>query len=298
MFDNVIVGIDAEEGGRDALTLAKNLLGDGGRMTLANVYPSEAYVWRGGNPAYHIIEKDESVALLQRARQEAGVEAELTQVGDSSVGRGLHVMAEAAEADLLVVGSSRRGLMDRVMLGNDTRAALNGAPCAVAMAPAGYAREPHPMREIGVGYNGSRESEHALSVARELAKARGAKLSAFEAVSVPTYLVHGTTAPDGTPINALVDGARERIAGFEGVEPHAAYGEPAEELALYSASLDLLVVGSRDYGPLGRLVHGSTTHRLARSARCPLLVLTRAVRESESAVPGDDPRQAAGTAGH
>ena len=60
-----------------------------------------------------------------------------------------------------------------------------------------------------------------------------------------------------------------------GVEPHAGHGEPAEELALYSRSVDLLVIGSRGYGPIGRVVHGSTAEKLARTARCPLLVLTR-----------------------
>jgi nucleotide-binding universal stress UspA family protein len=64
-------------------------------------------------------------------------------------------------------------------------------------------------------------------------------------------------------------------AGLGGVEPHAAYGQPAEELALYSASLDLLIVGAHGYGPVGRLIHGSTSQQLAHTARCPLLVLTR-----------------------
>ncbi|HTP21823.1 MAG TPA: universal stress protein [Solirubrobacteraceae bacterium] len=41
------------------------------------------------------------------------------------------------------------------------------------------------------------------------------------------------------------------------------------------ATIDLLVVGSRGYGPIGRLVHGSTSRALADAARCPLLVLTR-----------------------
>jgi nucleotide-binding universal stress UspA family protein len=87
--------------------------------------------------------------------------------------------------------------------------------------------------------------------------------------------------------------ARDRIAALGDVEPHAAYGDPAEELALYSASLDLLVVGSRDYGPLGRLVHGSTTRKLARVARSPLLVLTRAARKAEAERKAEDRGEAA-----
>lgn len=89
------------------------------------------------------------------------------------------MLAEATGADLLVVGSSRRGLLGRVLLGDDTRAALNGAPCAVAVAPSGYCQEPDLMREIPVGCNASAESEHALTVARSFADEYGAKLSAL-----------------------------------------------------------------------------------------------------------------------
>ena len=39
--------------------------------------------------------------------------------------------------------------------------------------------------------------------------------------------------------------------------------------------LDLLVVGSRAYGPSGRLLSGSTSLRLARRVACPLLVVPR-----------------------
>ena len=112
-------------------------------------------------------------------------------------------------------------------------------------------------------------------MARTLAVAWAAKLSALEAVSLPSYALAGPGAAD-IKRQCLVEDALERIAGLGGVEPHAAYGQPAEELALYSASLDLLIVGARGYGPVGRLIHGSTSQQLAHTARCPLLVLTRA----------------------
>ena len=149
------------------------------------------------------------------------------------------------------------------------------------------------MREIGVGYDGSPESEHALGVARALAAEQHAKLSAFEAVSVPTFVAHRRSAADGTMIEDLVKQARDQIAALGDVEAHAAYGHPAEELALYGASVDLLVIGSRGYGPLGRLLHGSTAQQLARSARCPLLVLTRGAREAKSSEVSENEREAA-----
>ena len=169
-------------------------------------------------------------------------------------------------------------MLGRVLIGDDTRAALNGAPCAIAFAPTNYSHEPVAMREIGVGYNASPESEHALELARRIAAGTGAKLSAFEAVSLSTSRFEARLFRLSDAVDALVKEARDRLTALGGVEAHAAYGEAAEELALYSASLDLLIVGSRGYGPIGRLIHGSTSTQLAHMARCPLLVLPRSAR--------------------
>lgn len=281
MFKNVIVGVDGEEGGRDAIALARLLLDKQGQMTLTYMYRGGPYLW-GSSVPFEVPERDHAQELLEEARDQAQIEAPLRLWRSPSVGRGLHELAETIGADLLVIGSSRRGLVGRVLLGDDTRAALNGAPCAVAIAPVGQAARPVVMREIGVGYDGSPESQHALGVARELAQAHAMKLSAFQAVSLPGYALMTVGIPEANWIEDEVDGARERIAALDGVEPHAGYGVAAEELALYSASLDLLVVGSRNYGPIGRLVHGSTSEQLARSARCPLLVLPRGARMGDA----------------
>jgi nucleotide-binding universal stress UspA family protein len=278
MFKNVVVGVDGANGGRAAIALAKHLVSPDGELTLAYVYVDEPFRSRGTSPAYEAGEEEQALELLARQRDEAVVEAERRAIGAPSVGRGLHELAESGHADLLIVGSCRRGLFDRVMVGDDTRAALNGAPCPVAIAPSGYAREPSVLREIGIAYDESPESEHALVVGRRLVAESGAKLSAFETVALPTYSFLGGPVEVENAINQLVKDARERIAALGGVEPHAAYGVPVEELTVYSASVDLLLVGSRSYGPIGRLLFGSTSQRLARSARCPLLVVTRAAR--------------------
>ena len=72
-----------------------------------------------------------------------------------------------------------------------------------------------------------------------------------------------------------MDYERGRLCGLEDVEGDVSYGEPSEELAQFSEDLDLLIVGSRSYGPLGRLVHGSVSNYLAERARCPLVVMPR-----------------------
>jgi nucleotide-binding universal stress UspA family protein len=276
MLNNVIVGVDGRPTGRDAIELARRLVSPGGKLTLANVHAGELRPVHTVTPGALAGERDASHELLERERSATEADAELVSFVAPSPGRGLHALAEERHADLLVVGSCSRGLVGRAMLGDDTRGALNGAPCAVAVAARGYAEHPLPLANIGVGYDGSPESEAALAAARAVAAQRRSKLIALEVVSIPTYSYTGLTPPAlGDTIEALLSDARQRMGQLQDVEGRAVYGLPGEELAAFSGELDLLVVGSRNYGPLRRLVLGSTSDYLQRHARCSLLVLPR-----------------------
>jgi nucleotide-binding universal stress UspA family protein len=57
--------------------------------------------------------------------------------------------------------------------------------------------------------------------------------------------------------------------------PRKIEGGAAEALADTSADLDLLVVGSRGYGPLRAVLLGSVSTALVRSAQSPLVVVPR-----------------------
>jgi nucleotide-binding universal stress UspA family protein len=277
MFQDVIVGVDGRPNGRDAIALAMRLLADGGRLTLANIHGGATNPVHASTPDRSTAENEASHALLERERAEADVQAELVGYVASSPGRGLHKLAEEQDADLLVVGSCSRGPVGRVLLGDDTRGSLNGAPCAVAVATRGYAEHPVPIAAIGVGYDGSPESEIALSKAREVARPHRAIVRALEVVSIPNYALTGFGAPAlGEGIEKMLAEANERMAALEDVEGRAVYGLAGEELAAFGDELQLLVVGSRGYGPLKRLILGSTSDYLQRHARCSLLVLPRA----------------------
>src|SRR4051794_17106601 len=113
MFKHIIVGVDGREGGRDAVALARLLVGVGGNLTLAYVVAGDAHAYRGINGAPEASEGERAEALLEAVREETGVEAHLHWYGSSSVGRGLHELCDVIGADLLVVGSSRRGLLGR-----------------------------------------------------------------------------------------------------------------------------------------------------------------------------------------
>jgi nucleotide-binding universal stress UspA family protein len=278
MFKNVLVGVDGSPNGRDAIALATQLRDPDGRLTLAHVHRGEL-----------ADELEDSHKLLEHERTDTGVEPQLISRVAASPGRGLHEQAEEQDADLLVVGSCRHGLFGRAMLGDDTRAALNGAPCAVAVATRGYAERRTPITKIGVAYNGSAESTAVLELARQAAPT-AATVHALEVVSLPLGAYGGMVPPVGEYIDGMLKEANGRLQELSGVDARAVYGIPGEELAAFGDVVDILVVGSRGYGPVRRLVVGSTSNYLERHARCCLLVLPRMV--GTAGAPGDSKRGA------
>ncbi|HEX6117756.1 MAG TPA: universal stress protein, partial [Solirubrobacterales bacterium] len=151
------------------------------------------------------------------------------------------------------------------------------APCEVAIAPRGYARgERSKIGRIGVAYDGMPESELALNEAIRIVKAAGAELEVI------------TVAPNfdpmlGVSIEPLRDHYRDKLehgieaareAGLE-VEGLLLDGDPADALALHGVELDLLVLGSRGYGPLRHVLLGSTSTKVIRTAPSPVLVVPR-----------------------
>ena len=270
MFENVLVGVDFRPGGRDAIALASRLREPAGSMTLVHVYarhflPGEAVEG----------DRERAEAELEKERAETGVEAELVAVGGPTPGQVLHEEAETRGADLIVLGSCHRGVFGRTMLGDVTRASINGAPCAVAVAPAGYAARSGPLEAIGVAYDGSPESRVALAAARKLAAAAGARIEALHVISLPSYAYGGLAAAFMMGLDEVVEREDAKMKALEGVEGRAEYGLPADDLSTFAKHVDLLVVGSRGYGPWGRLVHGSTSGELARHAGGAVLIVPR-----------------------
>lgn len=274
MFHRVIVGVDANDGARDAIKLAKELASGGAQLVIAYVHDGYR-VYANRPTSFELIQRDEADQLLNRLAAEFEL-TEMRAVGATSVGRGLHELVEREHADLLVVGSARDSAPDRVTVQNDLQSSLSGVPSAVAIAPAGYASSAHQLREIGIGFDGSSESLAALDVARQIAREHRASLSAFHALHLSPHWVYGGDRTYEQASEDFLADAKRVISELGGVEPHVTYGDAAEELTLYSASVDLLVVGSRSYGPIGRFVHGSTTSKLVHTCRCPLLALHRA----------------------
>ncbi len=276
MFTNVIAGVDGYDGGRDAVALAKALCT--GRLTLVNSYPADRIWSRASQADYEELQCEDSRRTLEAARLEGDIDADLVAAGDTSPAHALQQAAEERDADLIVVGSAHHGRLGRILLGDVGRVVLHGAPCPVGVAPKRF-RGGVP-RTIAVGFDGSAESRAALDVAQRLAAEHGAALTLYvvwEAPQMPVvaaaaYLEQARSDHRGWAEELLADTLAELPGATAG---HVLHGRPSLELEKVADQYDLLIVGSRGWGPIRRVALGSTSDWLVHHAPCPVLVASR-----------------------
>jgi nucleotide-binding universal stress UspA family protein len=72
----------------------------------------------------------------------------------------------------------------------------------------------------------------------------------------------------------LRDAIAELTPGAD-VESDVLFQDPAEALVAASRQLDLLVMGSRAYGPAHAVLLGGVSRRVVAAAACPVVVLPR-----------------------
>jgi nucleotide-binding universal stress UspA family protein len=276
MYHHVLVGVDGGPGGRDAIALARRLAAPDARITLVHVWSSARGVIAAATGAEHpSITADH---LLSRTRLDLDLHCACVAHGAATTGAGLHHLVEATGADLLVVGSAGPDReAGRTTLSEEIRGSLHGASCALAVAPCGYADTVWPIGRIGVAYTATPVGEAAVHCARVLAADFGATVHGLTVVPMlPSAWMGGPIASiavlediTGTSLRR----ARQSLEGL-GLVPHAVRGPPATEIVRFSEHADLLVLGSRNYGPVRRLLFGSTSSQvLGCRPYCPVLIV-------------------------
>lgn len=288
----ILIGFDGSSHGDDALAFGQVLArAAGAEATVAIAYKAAIPKDSSGTESdYQARLRYEAEQELERARGLAPeLPAEAFRTVRGSAASALHRLAEEIGADAIVVGTSHRGALGRVWAGSATEQVLHGAPCAVAVAPVDYAQLPQErrsLRRVGVAYDGSPEAKAALHAAVALAQSAGAAIAPISVVDLrtPTTIAYGYEKyVDAVRELAAVElrEAGEEVAGSADVELVKREGDPAQELASASADVDLLVAGSRGYGPIKRVLLGSVSSRLVREAHSPLLLLPRSAEEAE-----------------
>jgi nucleotide-binding universal stress UspA family protein len=324
MYRSIVVGYVESPQGEDALALGTDLAAaTDARLTIASVVPAVAFATLGPQEANSMLVSDPMraamAAALERAAarvsgnsgasgaaerlagpQRLGVETRI--VASESDAGGLHEIAEEEGADLLVVGSCHRGSVGRVLLGSVGQRLLHGAPCAIAVAPRGYAAgESTTFRRLAVAFNGSPESQLALDAAVALARTLGSSLRVvmvLEAVGAEVgrwlplpgiepqaMLEHGEMLQRRQEqAEHVIQGVASDLRGQLQVEPILRVG-PAERMLVAEAEreIDLMFLGSRGYGAVRRAIAGSVSSAAMHDAPCPVIVVPRGSADHRAA---------------
>jgi nucleotide-binding universal stress UspA family protein len=290
----LLIGIDETERSRDAIALGQQLaLCVPGEPMYVYVHTLEELDALMVGSDLGEVEQlvaghaQDKLARVRALAAEMGVsDVQLRQA--TSVAEGLHEQAVESEAALVVIGSSSRSGLGRVLPGGTAERLLSGSPVPVAVAPNAYAsREPGRM-VIGVGFDRSPEARQAVQWAADLATRSGASLQML-AVHAPTAFgsavasgTFGTLTVNQALANELKSESEQLSEGLPAelsVDTHVLEGDPAKVLVERSQELGLLVLGSRRYGPVKSVLLGSVSSYVSRSAYCPVLVVPRRAGE-------------------
>jgi nucleotide-binding universal stress UspA family protein len=210
------------------------------------------------------------------------------------------VLADAAErvdADLVVVGSTRRGALARTLLGTTAQRVLHGArrPVLVVHPPLRA-----PVARVLLTTDLSELSEVVHDAAVELVDG----LFGGDTPALRSLLVsgHDHTLPPGMPGGpgaaaepSLQRFLRERRPRVRPVEPRVRVGEPSREIAAEAREwdADLLVLGTHGRTGAARVLLGSVAEGVLRAARCSVLVIPAcAVADEAARLPSHEARAA------
>jgi nucleotide-binding universal stress UspA family protein len=279
----IVVGYDGSQQSDDALALGAALANaTGARLLLAGAYGPEDVVSDEALDARRADVRERLVAVADALPPDASLQVQRRAVRGSSVAAALQALAEAEDPRALVLGSCHRGAVGRVLIGGVAERLLHGSPCPVVVAPRGLAeRGPVELGTVCVGFDGSAEGWAALQRAAQIAAAARARLRIVLAVPPLTGMPMPVYPPEVVKerleaAQIALDRALRSVSKRLEPEARLLRGDPAQQLADEAGhGVDLLVVGSRGYGPLRRVLLGSVSAALMRAAPCPVMVVPR-----------------------
>jgi nucleotide-binding universal stress UspA family protein len=245
-------------------------------VNLAPVYPKVVV-------GYEENERGEDARVLaERVVERDGGDLKVVQVEKGSPADALRALAERGEADLIVLGSTHRAHIGSVAPGSVAENLLHGARCRLIIAPKGYGAADHSqdrLRVVAVGFDGMAESQAALDEAAKLAKKFGGSIRvvgvippAPPAAAAAAARVEGSGPDFETRLHDAIAELPPELRALPVIERGDPVGRLIEDAGV---GVDLLVLGSRGFGPVMRLLVGSVSSRVIRQAPCPVMVVPR-----------------------
>lgn len=193
----------------------------------------------------------------------------------------LKIIESGDPYDLVVLGASHTTWMGNFLLGRVSMHVLHHAPCSVVVTH----RAPTGTGRVLVGADGSEGARSSLGSAAEVLDRDRCTIEVATVVSHPWMFA--ATYPAGTFLGHAPDPQgleKERIeqgrdiarrasgeasaAGFKTMEEAVLVGRPGHQLLEEAENIgaELVVVGSRGLGSVGRTLLGSVSDQVARHA--------------------------------
>ena len=248
----------------------------------------------GGSPSERLSRLElsggrSSVSANLRAR-----DAEVREVTAPSTAAGLHAVLVRERPALAVIGSPRHGQYGSVGLGDTGERLFDAAPCPVAIAPRGHVT-PDALERIAVAVLPSPEGRSALAAGARLAHAAGSVLRVLMVLVDTPDVEEARAIAHGLVSDADRVSAEDHAAGILAPAIAAAVnelprrpgnrppqlqtsilvGDPVDALVRASRTSDVLVLGSRAYGPPHAVLIGGVARRVLGRARCPVVLTPR-----------------------
>ncbi|MFF6954303.1 universal stress protein [Streptomyces iakyrus] len=199
------------------------------------------------------------------------------------------LVAAAADAETLVLGSRGHGRIVGFLLGSVGQQVIAAATRPVVLVRAGDQPSSEAAgREVVVGQQGDPEdSAEALRFAFETAAARGATVRVVRAWNLPPVFAYspgslklldeagGLEPYEKNSLAAAVRPWRERFPDVA-VEEHVEMGSASQVLLSVAGTAQLMVVGRRAHRTAVGARIGSVAHGMLHHADCPVAVVPHA----------------------
>ncbi len=307
MFRRILVPLDGSRFSEHAIPRAAQIASvGGGSLHLVTVALPETSAGPRTSPP-SAADRDEAARAAERYLQEVeeriraskgSVEVTRKVIPAGNVIRSLIREVDEEGSDLIAMTTHGRGAWARAWLGSVADGVLRQAhkPVLLIRPPESGEEEVDPgpafpmdlppFRRILVPLDGSRAGRAALAPARDLAGAKGARLTLFQAVPPPTagaypYMTLPAREED-LPENLLAEARAELEKVAVGLRDRGlsvdvrvdVHNQPGLAILrhLEKEGADLVAMSTRGRGGVARLILGSVADKVIRGSPVPVLV--------------------------
>ncbi|HIE60035.1 MAG TPA: universal stress protein [Persephonella sp.] len=185
-------------------------------------------------------------------------------------------LIEEKEIDLLVIGSHKKGLIDKLLLGSVSKKLINESPVSTLIVKG---KQIDKLEKLLVGYDFLPSSKQAILTAEEIAILTNGEI----------FIVHADTDIKFAHIKGIYKTIEEKkkqilqeivsdlnskgISAFFEILKEPAIEAILEEIEKYNP--DLVILGKRKSSTLKRLFLGTTAQKIVENAFSPVLIVRR-----------------------